>query len=210
MAAATVSSGVTARAGLAITSRARSGLRTASPSPPSSRLCASSTPPRKIADAACACPPPPSVAAIAPASRSAVRLRTTAKTRLSISTRSASAWQSVRSTILCARCEIPSTYRGQETAATRISTPASLCVSARRGRVRERAGVLVDPEREHGRLEWRDRDLAFGEDAHERRRQRAVGGDDRVLGLDPFGQLRDVVVEDGLLHVRVERHRLEL
>src|SRR5207302_897991 len=40
--------------------------------------------------------------------------------------------------------------------------------------------------------------------------QRAVRGDDGVLRLDPVGQLGDVVVEDDLLHARVERDGLEL
>ena len=47
-------------------------------------------------------------------------------------------------------------------------------VALRRGRIGERAGVLVDAERERGRLERRRLELALGEDADERRRQRAV------------------------------------
>ena len=84
-------------------------------------------------------------------------------------------------------------------------------VALRGRRVGQRAGVLVDAEREGGRLERRDGDLALGEDADERRRQRAVLGEDDVLGRapSPAGSPR-VVVEDDLLHGRVERDRLEL
>jgi hypothetical protein len=45
----------------------------------------------------------------------------------------------------------------------------------------------VDAERKGGGLERRDGDLTLGEDADERRRQRAVLREDRVLGLDPVG-----------------------
>ena len=68
-------------------------------------------------------PPPPSAVVSTDASMSSVRLRATAKTRPSISTSTTSARASVRSTILCARFEMPSTYSGQRTAANRISSP---------------------------------------------------------------------------------------
>jgi hypothetical protein len=58
--------------------------------------------------------------AIAAASISGARLRVTANTRPSISTSRTSASVSVRSTILCARFDTPSTYSGQRTAATSI------------------------------------------------------------------------------------------
>jgi len=49
-----------------------------------------------------------------------------------------------------------------------------LGIALRRGRVRERPRVLVDPEREDCRLERADRHLALGEHADKRRRQGAV------------------------------------
>ena len=77
-------------------------------------------------------------------------------------------------------------------------------------RVAERAGVLVDPEREDGRLERRDRDLPLGQDPDHRRRQRAVLREDEVLGLHPVGRLAGVVVEDDDLDGGVARDPLEL
>jgi hypothetical protein len=79
-----------------------------------------------------------------------------------------------------------------------------------RRRVRERTGVLVDPEREGGRLHRRDAELALREDADERRRQRSVLREHRVLRRDPLGELARVMVEDEGLDVGIERHRLEL
>ncbi len=77
-------------------------------------------------------------------------------------------------------------------------------------RIAEGARVLVDPEREDGRLERRHVDLALGEDADHRRRQGGVVREDEVLGLHPVGRLAGVVVEDDDLHVGVPRHVLEL
>ncbi len=85
-----------------------------------------------------------------------------------------------------------------------------LRVALGRARVRERARVLVDAERECGRLERRHRDLALGEDPDQRGREGAVLGDHDVLGRGPFRQIARVVVEDDLLDVRVERDLLEL
>jgi hypothetical protein len=77
-------------------------------------------------------------------------------------------------------------------------------------RVAERAGVLVDPEREHGSLERRGLELPLGEDADERRRERGVLRQHEVLGLHPVGRLPGVVVEDDDLDGRVARDALEL
>ena len=83
-------------------------------------------------------------------------------------------------------------------------------VSARGRGVRERARVLVDAEREDGRLERRDGDLPLGEHPDERGRQSRVLREHGLLRRDPAGQLVAVVVEDDLLDLRVERDRLEL
>src|SRR5439155_18216092 len=77
-----------------------------------------------------------------------------------------------------------------------------LGVALGRGRVRERAGVLVNAEREGRRLERGDRELALREDADERGRERPVLGDDGVLGTGPLGRLGGMVVEDDLLDRR--------
>ena len=63
-------------------------------------------------------------------------------------------------------------------------------VALGRRRVRERARVLVDPERERRRLEWRRRDLALREDPDERRRQRAVRREHGGLRVHPVRELR--------------------
>ncbi len=182
-----------------------------------------------------------------------LRLRTTANTRSSISTRTTSAFASVRSTTLCARFETPSTYSGQRTdceehllarCLDRLDAPHQLVqevtlgtlqrgvqvgrdeilsravtqapgesvdVALRRGLVRERARVLVDPECERRRLEGRRAKLPLGEDADERRRQRPVRRAHRCLGLNPRRQWSLVVmVEEDLLDARVERDGLEL
>ena len=60
-----------------------------------------------------------------------VRLRTTTNTRSSISTRRTSARASVRSTILCARFETPSTYDGQLHRGERTSSPPASTGSRR-------------------------------------------------------------------------------
>jgi hypothetical protein len=83
-------------------------------------------------------------------------------------------------------------------------------VALGRRQVGERAGVLVDPEREDGRLERRRHQLALGEDGHHRRRQRAVAGEHRRLRVDPAGQVVAVVVEDDDLRLAAQRDRLEL
>ncbi len=83
-------------------------------------------------------------------------------------------------------------------------------VALPRRRIRQRARVLVDAEREDRRLERRHGDLPLGEDADERRRQRPVLGQDDVLRPRPVRRLTGVMVEHHLLHVRVERQRLEL
>src|SRR5205085_4014595 len=85
-----------------------------------------------------------------------------------------------------------------------------LGVTLRGRRMRERTRVLVDPEREDGRLQGADRHLALGEHADQRRRQSAVLGDDDVLGRRPVGQLVAVMVEDDLFYRRIEGYRLEL
>ena len=51
------------------------------------------------------------------------------------------------------------------------------------------------------------RDLPLRQDSDERRRQRAVLRDHRVLGLHPVGQLAGVMVEDDRLDLRVARNR---
>ena len=84
-------------------------------------------------------------------------------------------------------------------------------VALRRRGVRQRARVLVDTERENGRLEPRRRELALGDDADEGRRQRAVRRDDCVLLRDPVGErIVTVMVEEHLLDAGVERDGLEL
>ena len=74
----------------------------------------------------------------------------------------------------------------------------------------ERAGVLVDAEREDGRLERGDRDLALGEDPDHRRRERAVLREHEVLGLHPVRRLAGMVVEDHDLDRGIARDALEL
>ena len=83
-------------------------------------------------------------------------------------------------------------------------------VPLRRRRVRERAGVLVDAERERRRLEHGRLELALGEDADHGRRESAVRGDHRRRRLDPLRKLVVVVVEEHLLHRRIEGDTLEL
>ena len=78
-------------------------------------------------------------------------------------------------------------------------------IPRRRGGMRERARVLVDPESEYGGLERRHRDLSLGEDAHERRREGPVGRVHRALVV-PAG----VVVEDDDIDVRPPRDLLQL
>ena len=74
-------------------------------------------------------------------------------------------------------------------------------VALGRRRVRQRAGVLVDTEREGGRLERRRLQLALGEDADERRGQRTVGRDHCGFGRYPVGRaVLAVVVEEHGLH----------
>src|SRR5439155_23783664 len=85
-----------------------------------------------------------------------------------------------------------------------------LGVALRRRRIGQRTGVLVDPERERRRLERCHRELALGEDAGQRRRERAVLREHGASGEDPGGEYARVVVEDDLLDRRVERDRLEL
>ena len=77
-------------------------------------------------------------------------------------------------------------------------------------RIGERARVLVDPEREDGRLERRRLDLALGEDPDERGRERAVVGEDEVLLGQPRRAARAVVVEDDELDPGPQRDLLEL
>jgi len=85
-----------------------------------------------------------------------------------------------------------------------------LRVALGRRRVGQRAGVLVDSERERRRLQRGHGHFALGEDADEGRRERAVLGEDRVLGARPSGRLARVVIEDDLLDLRVESNRFEL
>ncbi len=80
-----------------------------------------------------------------------------------------------------------------------------LGVALRRRRIGERAGVLVDPERERRRLERRHGELALGEHADERGRQRAVIREEGVLLARPLRRLARVVVEDDLLDLGIER-----
>jgi hypothetical protein len=90
-------------------------------------------------------------------------------------------------------------------------TPAErLGIALRRRRVGERASVLVNPEREDGCLHRSHRQLTLGQHADERRRQRAILGDDDVLARRPIRPFGRVVVEDDLVDVRIERERLEL
>jgi hypothetical protein len=94
---------------------------------------------------------------------------------------------------------------------TVAAAPGERVGVARRGRwVRQRAGVLVDPEREDGRFQRRHGELAFRDHADQRRRQRAVLGDHRRRRVGPVRQLAGVVVEDDLLDPAVEHDRLEL
>ena len=126
----TVSSGATKRAGRDMISAAVGSGRAAPGSASRTSFRASASVPRWTAEAACGCPPPPSAPATAAASSSGTRARLTQKTRPSISTRQTSAWASVRSTILCARLETPSTYVGQATGATSTSSPPTEWLSS--------------------------------------------------------------------------------
>ena len=83
-------------------------------------------------------------------------------------------------------------------------------VPLRGRRVRERARVLVDAERERGRLEHGGLDLALGEDADECRRERPVGGDHGSAWTHPLRDDVGVMVEEGLLDRGIERDRFEL
>ena len=83
-------------------------------------------------------------------------------------------------------------------------------VPLRRRRVRQRTGVLVDAEGERRRLEHGRLELALGEDADQRRRESAVRRDHRCRRLDPLRELVAVVVEEHLLHCRIEGDALEL
>ena len=83
-------------------------------------------------------------------------------------------------------------------------------VAERDSRVAQRAGVLVDAEREHGRLERCDVELPLGEDRDHRRRQGAVVRADDVLRPDPVELLVTVVVEEDDLDLRVSRDTLEV
>jgi hypothetical protein len=85
-----------------------------------------------------------------------------------------------------------------------------LRIALGRRRVRERARVLVDPEREGGRLEGRHRELTLREHADEGGRECAVLGKHGVLRGGPVRGLARVVVEDDRLDGRVDRDRLEL
>ena len=76
--------------------------------------------------------------------------------------------------------------------------------------VRQRAGVLVDSERENGGFQRRDRDLALGEHSDQCRRQRPVLRYDRIRLGDPVGKVCGVVVEDDRLDLRVARNPLQL
>ncbi len=161
IASRTLSPGPTVRAGVDITSRARRASRSAPASAPRAFVRASSSPRRVIADAAPSWPPPPSAPASTDASSRSLRLRTTANTRPSISTSTTSARASVRSTILCARFEIPSTYSGQRSAATRTSSPpastgTSASISAFRSLRSDSArGVCRYCETRSWRAPWR-------------------------------------------------------
>ncbi len=83
-------------------------------------------------------------------------------------------------------------------------------VALPRRRIRQRARVLVDAEREDRCLERRHGDFPLGEDADERRRQRPILGQDDVLRPRPVRRLAGVMVEHHFLHLRIERQRLEL
>ena len=84
-------------------------------------------------------------------------------------------------------------------------------VALRRGRVGERARILVDAERERRRLERGRRQLPLGENPRQRRRQRAIRRQHRRLGREPVREfLVAVVVEEHLLDRRVECDLLEL
>ena len=82
-----------------------------------------------------------------------------------------------------------------------------LGVTEGRARVGQRAGVLVDPEGERGRLERRHGDLALGQDADERRRERAVSRDHGRLRRQPLGEGLAVVVEEHDLDTRSQGAR---
>ena len=85
-----------------------------------------------------------------------------------------------------------------------------LRVARRRARIRQRAGVLVNAEREDGCLERRRLELALREHADECRRQRSVVAEHRALRRDPVGRLAAVMVEDDGLHGEVARNGLEV
>ena len=74
----------------------------------------------------------------------------------------------------------------------------------------QRPRVLVDAERENGRLEGCDGELPLGKDPHHRRRQCAVLREDEVLGLHPVRRLAGMVVEDDDVDGRIAGDALEL
>ena len=87
----------------------------------------------------------------------------------------------------------------------------SVDVALRRGRIGQRARVLVNPERERGRDERRRQELPLGKYPDERRRERSVRGQDCSIRGDPVGELvLGMVVEEDLLDVGIERDGLEL
>ena len=103
--------------------------------------------------------------------------------------------------------------RGDELLARAVPQAPGECIDVALGRrrVRERARVLVDPEGERRRLEGGRAELALGEDADERRRQRSVVRQHGLLRMHPLrGVGVRVVVEQRLLHGRVERDLLQL
>ena len=85
-----------------------------------------------------------------------------------------------------------------------------LRVADGRARVAERTGVLVNPERECGRLDRAHLDLALGEDRDHRRRQGAVVRAHGVLRTYPVELLARVVVEEDDLDLGASRGGLEL
>ena len=84
-------------------------------------------------------------------------------------------------------------------------------VPLRARRIRQRTGVLVDPQREDRGLERRGQELTLGEDPDQRGRQGAVVRQHRRFRVDPVRELGlAVMIEEDLVHRRVERDPLEL
>ena len=85
-----------------------------------------------------------------------------------------------------------------------------LSVPERDAGIAERAGVLVDPERENSRLQRRHLDLTLGQDRHHRRREGPVFGTDDVVRPHPVELVFNMVVEQDDFDLRIARDALEV